>query len=241
MRINQYLATANYCSRREADRLISAGKVKINDRKAILGDQVTEADHVFVNGKLIQIRTDKTYLAFNKPVGVIVTTDRSAKDNILDSINYPKRIFPVGRLDVASSGLIIMTDDNSIVEPILRSKKIDKQYEVVVDRDITDDFLRHLKQGVVIDGYKTLPAKVNKISNRQFEIIIVEGKNRQIRRMCEKFGYRVTKLNRVRLGNILLGNLKPGKYTHIPPQTIHNLLAHYNFQKKVNNWSDHCK
>jgi len=236
MRINQYLATANYCSRREADRLVAAGKVQINGRPAKLGDQVTETDRVFVDGQLIQIKTDKTYLAFNKPVGVIVTTDRSARNNILDAINYPKRIFPVGRLDVASSGLILLTDDNSIVEPILRSKKIEKEYFVEVGRNLTGDFLEHLARGVIIparhatqgvtggDGYKTLPAKTKKIGNRQFNITIVEGKNRQIRRMCEALGYNVRKLTRIRIGNILMNNLKPGKYIKLSSQTIKTLL-----------------
>jgi len=210
MRINKYLTFVNYCSRREGDRLVQNKEVKINKRIAVLGDQVEKDDKVFVKGQLIVESNDpKTYLAFYKPVGVISTTDSLAKNNIIESINYPERVYPVGRLDVASSGLMILTNDGEIVNKILKAEnKIEKEYVVGADKTLTEKFLENLRSGVMMDGYKTLPAIVKKISDKTFSITLIEGKNRQIRKMCETFGYNVVSLTRIRIGKISLVDLK---------------------------------
>ncbi|OGY82655.1 MAG: hypothetical protein A3F54_00295 [Candidatus Kerfeldbacteria bacterium RIFCSPHIGHO2_12_FULL_48_17] len=223
-RLNKFLTEANYCSRRQADRLIAEGQVLVNGRPAILGQKVTSADKVEARGELISARKPRqqhAYLAFYKPAGVICTTDPDAKDNIIDAVNYPQRIYPIGRLDVKSEGLIFLTNDGSIVNDILKAEnKIEKEYWVEVSSPIEKDFLTHLAKGVYIDGRKTLPAQVQKQGKKAFTITIVEGKNRQIRKMCEILGYFVTKLVRIRIGNITLGRLKPGKYKSIDPATI---------------------
>ncbi|TSC93897.1 MAG: 23S rRNA pseudouridine synthase [Candidatus Berkelbacteria bacterium Licking1014_85] len=221
MRINKFLANAGVCSRRQADELIKQKKVKINDKIAILGDNILESDSVFVNGKKIETQNRKIYLAFHKPVGVICTADKSAKNNIIDYINYPERIYPVGRLDVATSGLIVLTNDGEIVNQILKGEhKIEKIYEVVVDKTIDEKFISKLESGLYIDGIKTKPAKIEKIKDKDFYITIVEGKKRQIRRMCEKCGYNVVKLKRIRVGKLELGNLKSGEYREIEKNEI---------------------
>ncbi|HEX9664502.1 MAG TPA: pseudouridine synthase, partial [Patescibacteria group bacterium] len=209
IRINKFLSEANYCSRREADRLISAKKVKINDQIASLGDKVEKNDQVFVEGLEIRLTTaEKIYLVFHKPVGIICTSAK-VKDNIIDYINYPERIYAVGRLDVASSGLILLTNDGELANKILKAQsKIEKEYLVTVSRKLTRQFLENLRRGVVIDHYKTLPAKVSRISDKIFSIAIVEGKNRQIRKMCQRFGYDVLKLKRIRIGSLNLNKLK---------------------------------
>ena len=224
-RLNKFLTEANYCSRRQADRLIAEGQVLVNGRPAQLGQKIDpSADKVEVAGQLIgarKPRQEHAYLAFYKPAGIICTTDASAKDNIIDAVNYPQRIYPVGRLDVKSEGLIFLTNDGSIVNDILKAEnKIAKEYWVEVSSPIEKDFLTHLAKGVYIDGRKTLPAQVQKQGKKAFTITIIEGKNKQIRRMCEVMGYFVTKLVRIRIGNITLGRLKPGKYKSIDPATI---------------------
>ena len=241
MRINKYLTTANYCSRREADRLIEKGKVKINDTVAQLGQQVGTSDRVFVRGfssrehpsvipseakrsrgiprgweEIVLDQKDKIYLAFHKPVGVICTTDPKAKDNIIEAVNYPERVYPVGRLDVASSGLILLTNDGSVVNKILKGQnKVEKEYLVDVDKLVTEDKLKRLERGVVLDGHKTLPAKTKKLGPKKFSIVIVEGKSRQVRRMCEMVGLKAVRLHRVRIGRMLLSNLKRGAYRKV--------------------------
>lgn len=212
MRINKYLTEANYCSRREADRLIEKREVGINAKKAILGDKVQKGDRVYVKGREVKLTSGgKIYLAFYKPIGIISTTDPRAKDNIVQYLKYPKRVYPIGRLDVASSGLILLTNDGEIVNKILKAEhKIEKEYVVQVDKRVRPGFLEHLRQGVVLEGYKTLPAKVKRLSDNSFSIILIEGKNRQIRRMCNAFGYGVTSLTRVRIGGIKLGDLHLG-------------------------------
>lgn len=226
IRINKYLTRANFCSRRQADRLIEQGKIRIDDRQAVLGDKVSSQDKIYVNGQEIKLnQSKKVYLAFHKPVGVICTTDKKARDNIIDAVNYPVRIYPIGRLDVRSSGLILLTNDGEIVNKILKGQhKVEKEYLVEVDKDLTHEFLEKLEMGVMLDGFKTLPARVNKISARKFKIIIVEGKNKQIRRMCEGLGYRVTSLKRFRIGTILLDDLREGKYKKISDSEIKKLI-----------------
>lgn len=212
MRINKFLTYANYCSRREADRLVQKGEVRINARRAVLGDKVEKGDRVYVKGKEVKLASgEKIYLAFYKPIGIISTTDPRAKDNIIQYLKYPKRVYPIGRLDVASSGLMLLTNDGEIVNKILKAEhKIEKEYVAQVDKRVRPGFLEHLRKGVVLDGYKTLPAKVKRLSDNSFSIILIEGKNRQIRRMCSAFGYGVIALTRVRIGGIKLGDLRLG-------------------------------
>ncbi|MBU0530910.1 rRNA pseudouridine synthase [Patescibacteria group bacterium] len=227
MRINKYLTTANYCSRREADRLIEAGKVKINGKRAKLGDQVEEGDRVEVPGQVVELEAEPVYLAFNKPVGVITTSDPNSRNNIINAVNSPVRVYPVGRLDVATSGLIIMTNDGELVNKVLKAEnKIEKEYLVEVDQKLTPEFLDHLRHGMNLGGRKkTLPARVEKINDRQFSITIVEGRKRQVRRMCERGGYEARGLSRVRIGNLKLGNLLPGKSKKIAKNKIYHLLG----------------
>lgn len=217
IRINKYLTQANYCSRREADRLIEQGRVEINNKKAKLGDKVSPGDDVVVDGERVKLDTsEKIYLAFNKPVGVICTSDPKAKDNIIDAVGYPDRVYTIGRLDVATSGLILLTNDGAIVNSILRGQnKVEKEYQVEVNRDISEKFLKMMSTGVYINKYKTLPAKIKRTDIRKFSIVIIEGKKRQVRRMCEKLGYGVTKLKRVRIGKLELGSMKEGQYKNI--------------------------
>jgi 23S rRNA pseudouridine2604 synthase len=217
IRINKYLTEANYCSRRQADRLIEQGRVKINDRNAKLGDKVSTSDVINVDGEDIQHgNLEKVYLAFNKPVGVICTSDPKAKDNIIDAVGYPERVYTIGRLDVISSGLILLTNDGDVVNKILKGQnKVEKEYQVEVSRDISEKFLKVMRSGVYINKYKTLPAKVKQTDTRAFSIVIIEGKKRQVRRMCEKLGYDVFRLKRVRIGKLELGNLKEGTYKNI--------------------------
>ncbi|MFA6525733.1 MAG: pseudouridine synthase [Patescibacteria group bacterium] len=216
-RINKYLTQANYCSRREADRLVDQGRVEINGKKAKLGDKVAPGDDVVVDGERVRVDTaEKIYLAFNKPVGVICTSDPKAKDNIIDAVGYPERVYTIGRLDVATSGLILLTNDGEVVNKILRGQnKVEKEYQVEVTRDVSEKFLKMMSTGVYINKYKTLPAKIKQTDVRKFSIVIIEGKKRQVRRMCEKLGYGVTKLKRVRIGKLELGNLKEGQYRNI--------------------------
>lgn len=224
MRINKFLSDSGVCSRRQADKLIKEGKVRINSSKAVLGDQVRKDDKVFLEGKPVNTSPQKIYIAFHKPYGTITTTSSSSENKVTDYINIPQRIFPIGRLDVHSSGLILLTNDGSIVNKLLKSSgKIEKEYTVTVNKPLTEQALKKLAGGIVILGHKTLPAKVKKISSRQFSITIVEGKNRQIRRMCEKIGYGVKILKRIRFGNIKLGSLPRGKWRHLTKQEIKNL------------------
>lgn len=227
MRINKYLTQANYCSRREADRLIEAGKIKINSQKAKLGDQVGSSDKVFIDRNQIELdQIEKIYLAYNKPVGVICTTDPKAKGNIVSAVGSPERVYPVGRIDVASSGLILLTNDGDLVNKILKAEnKVEKEYIVEVDHKITPGFLDKMHHGVNIGARrKTLPAYVKKINDRNFSITIMEGRKRQVRRMCEALGYEATGLIRVRIGNLTLGKLAPGQSKRISKQKIEALL-----------------
>ncbi|WP_373519822.1 23S rRNA pseudouridine(2604) synthase RluF [Pricia sp.] len=206
-RINKYLSEVGYCSRRAADKLIEQGRVTINGQVPEMGTKITDDDEVRVDGKRITEPQEKpVYLAFNKPIGIVCTTDtRVEKDNIIDFINYPKRIFPIGRLDKPSEGLIFLTDDGDIVNKILRSRNgHEKEYLVTVDRPISEDFLQKMRNGVPILDTLTKKCEVAQIGNREFKIILTQGLNRQIRRMCEHLDYRVKHLKRIRIMNVTL-------------------------------------
>ena len=216
-RINKYLSEVGYCSRRAADKLIDQGRVTINGKVPEMGTKVTPNDEVRVDGELISEPKDKpVYLAFNKPVGIVCTTDtRVEKDNIIDFINYPKRIFPIGRLDKPSEGLIFMTNDGDIVNKILRARNHhEKEYMVTVNKPITQDFLKKMRNGVPILDTVTRKCEVEQLGSNQFKIILTQGLNRQIRRMCEFLDYRVKKLKRVRIMNVTL-DIPIGKWRHL--------------------------
>jgi 23S rRNA pseudouridine2604 synthase len=206
-RINKYLSEVGYCSRREADKLIAQGRVTINGSVPEMGSKIKQGDVVSVDGEIIRAPDkEMVYLAFNKPVGIVCTTDTGVeKNNIIDYINYPTRIFPIGRLDKASEGLIFLTNDGDIVNKILRARNNhEKEYLVTVDKQITSNFLNDMRNGVPILGTVTRKCEVTKVSNYQFRIILTQGLNRQIRRMCEHFDYRVKKLKRIRIMNVHL-------------------------------------
>jgi len=215
--INKFISSSGLCSRRQADRLIKEKRVFINGRIAIATDKVSDNDEVSVDKKIIPHTKPKNiYLAFNKPLGVISTTDTTAKDNIMSYIKIPERVFPVGRLDVKSEGLILLTNDGDLTQKILKGKVVEKEYEVSVDKTIDETFLNKLRNGIMLEGRKTLPAKLEKLSERSFRITIVEGRKRQVRRMCENFNLNVTKLVRIRIGKIKLDGIPVGKYIDIP-------------------------
>lgn len=224
-RINKFLTEANYCSRRQADKLIIEGRVKINDRQAKLGDKVTEDDIVIVDGSQVAVPNKaKTYIMLNKPVGIICTTDETAPDNIVQFIDFPERIYPVGRLDVESSGMIILTNDGSIVNKILRAEhQIEKEYVVEVAEEITTEQIKMLQKGIELDDGKTKPCKVKKISPKKFAIVITEGRNRIIRRMVEAIGQQVVRLARVRIGKLQLSNMKVGMYRKLSDEEVQML------------------
>lgn len=221
-RINKYLSEAGYCSRRGADKLIEQGRVTINGRIPEMGTKIIEGDKVHVNGELISLTTEKpVYIAFNKPVGIVCTTDaRVEKDNIIDYINYPTRIFPIGRLDKPSEGLIFLTNDGDIVNKILRARNNhEKEYEVWVDKPITPSFIQQMSNGVPILETVTRRCLVEKLSRFKFKIILTQGLNRQIRRMCEALDYEVTRLKRNRIMNVSL-DIEEGKWRNITQEEM---------------------
>lgn len=233
-RINKYLSESGYCSRREADRLIEQKKVKINGELAEIGSKVKSSDTVTVHGKTIVNNQDFIYLAFNKPVGITSTTDQSIKGNIVDYINHDQRIFHVGRLDKDSEGLILMTNDGDIVNEILRSENNhEKEYLVTVDKDITQDFLEKMSKGVPILNTVTKTCKVRKINSRTFSIILTEGLNRQIRRMCDYFNYSVQSLKRVRIMHIHL-DVPIGTYRELSKKELKILFN--TIGRNANDW-----
>ena len=214
VRINKYLSESGFCSRREADRLIEQGRVLINGEHAQIGSKIRETDVVTVDGKGIKNNAKMVYLAFNKPIGIVSTTDQKIKNNLIDFINYPQRIFHIGRLDKDSEGLILLTNDGDIVNEILRAENNhEKEYIVEVDRRVLPDFIEDMSKGVPILKTVTKPCIVEKVSEKSFRIILTEGMNRQIRRMCETFGYTVLSLKRVRIMHIPLdipsGHFRP--------------------------------
>ncbi len=225
IRINKFLADAGVCSRREADKAIEAGLVEIDGIKAVMGSRITDpASKVTFKGKPVSRIDDLVLIAFNKPLGIVCTTDKRDPDNIVDFISHEKRIFPIGRLDKDSEGLILLTNDGDIVNKILRSSNHhEKEYQVKVNKDITPDFLTKMASGVPILDTVTLPCKIEQTGRDTFTIILTQGLNRQIRRMCEALDYRVRSLKRVRIMNIKLGRLKTGTYRNLTPQELEEL------------------
>ncbi len=223
-RINKYMAETGYCSRREADRLIQAGCVTIDDTIAQIGSKVQPGQIVRVKGQPILPDDDRVYLLLYKPIGITCTTDTRRRDNIIDYLQYPRRIFPVGRLDRDSEGLIILTNDGDIVNKILRAGyRHEKEYRVKVDRPLTDDFIRAMALGVPILDTITLPCTIIRESARTFRIILTQGLNRQIRRMCEYLGYQVVRLTRIRIMHLAIGNLRPGEWRYLTHKEIAEL------------------
>lgn len=213
IRINKYLSEIGYCSRREADNLIKQGRVKANNNLVSLGTKVSVDSEIRVDNKVIKKEDKLVYLAFNKPIGIVCTTDvRVEKNNIIDYINYPLRIYPIGRLDKNSEGLIFLTNDGNIVNKILRSKnKNEKEYIVEVSRTITKSFIDQMQKGIPILGTVTDPCFIKQIHKKKFKIILTQGLNRQIRRMCDYLGYKVKKLERIRIMNVRL-DIPRGKW-----------------------------
>lgn len=226
--INKFISSSGLTSRRQADVLVKTGKVKINGKPAKPIDKVKKDDKVTVDEKpVLAIEPERTYLAFNKPIGVISTADKNSPNNIISAVKYPIRLFPVGRLDVNTSGLILLTNDGDIVNKILKgAQKVEKEYQVELNKPIKETFLPKLERGVYIDGFLTLRAKTKQISEKVFNITIVEGKKRQVRRMCEAFGYEVVKLKRIRIGKLTLDSISEGKYKILSRADITKFLGY---------------
>ncbi len=232
VRINKYLSEAGICSRREADRQIEKGNVTINGRTAVMGDKVSPGDQVMYGTRKVSAEEEPVLLAVNKPGGIVCTSEKREKDNIVDYVGYPTRIYPIGRLDKNSHGLILMTNQGELADAIMRGRNFhEKEYIVKVNREVTDDFIRKMSQGVFLKELDTTtrPCQVEKVGKRTFRIILTQGLNRQIRRMCEKFQYRVVDLKRVRIMNIRLGDLKEGAYRAVTGEEWEKLqeLAFY--------------
>jgi 23S rRNA pseudouridine2604 synthase len=228
-RLNKYISETGFCSRREADKLIEQGRVTLNGKKPEMGTKVFPGDSVLVDGKPLNAKKAPVYIAFNKPVGITCTTELHVPGNIIDYIRHPERIFPIGRLDKPSEGLIFLTSDGDIVNKILRAgNNHEKEYVVTVDKPITEAFLKQMAHGVRILDTITQKCQVTRETNFRFRIILTQGLNRQIRRMCEALGYQVTKLVRVRIMNITLDGLPQGKWRNLTAEemnTINQLVA----------------
>lgn len=224
MRINKYISDSGYCSRREADRLIEQGAVTIDGRKAKIGSTVSEGQEVRIHGEVVVNNNKPIFIAYNKPYGIVTTTDINDPDNIISAIGFEERIFPIGRLDKDSQGLIILTNEGDIVNKMLRvNNNHDKEYAVTVDKMITEDFIKKMKNGVSILGVVTRKCEIDKTGTHTFNVTLRQGLNRQIRRMCESLGYKVVRLERVRIMHIQLGNLKSGKWRHLREDEISQL------------------
>lgn len=224
-RLNKAISETGFCSRRAADKLIEEGKVAVNGKVAGLGIKITPKDEIKIEGKIITKEVKNIYLVFNKPVGITCTTDTNIKDNIIGFMNYPERIFPIGRLDKPSKGLIFMTNDGDIVNKILRSKNNhEKEYVVTVKKKITSQFIKKMRNGVPVLDTVTNKCQITKINNHTFNIVLTQGLNRQIRRMCEYLDYEVKTLERIRIMNISLGNLKVGKYRSFTSTELQEIL-----------------
>lgn len=227
IRINKYLSEAGACSRREADRQIEAGNVTIDGRMAAMGDRVFPGQKVCLNGKPLTQEEEKILLVFHKPVGIVCTAEKKEKNNIIDYIKYPKRVYPVGRLDKDSEGLILLTNQGELVNKIMRAgNRHEKEYLVDVNQDITPEFIKNMASGVYLEELEvtTRKCRVEKVEKRRFRIVLTQGYNRQIRRMCEAFGYKVKRLKRVRIMNIKLGDLPVGVYREATPSEWEKLL-----------------
>ncbi|GAB3355492.1 pseudouridine synthase [Lysobacter tyrosinilyticus] len=231
MRLNKHISDSGFCSRREADRLIAEGRVTVGGVRARVGAEVGEGEEVLVDGQKLQVRTvakgqkRHVYIALNKPVGVTCTTESDVKGNIVDFVGHEKRIFPIGRLDKDSEGLILLTSNGDIVNEILRAEnKLEKEYLVAVNHAVTDEFLRGMSRGVPVHGQTTLPCKTGRLGKFGFRVTLVQGLNRQIRLMAAHFGFRVKQLLRVRIGNVKLGHLKPGQWRNLTDAELRGLL-----------------
>jgi 23S rRNA pseudouridine2604 synthase len=232
MRLNKHISDSGFCSRREADRLVAEGRVTVNGLRARIGAEVGEGDEVRIDGEILRPRTAAkgqrrhVYIALNKPVGVTCTTESSVKGNIVDFVGHEQRIFPVGRLDKDSEGLILLTSNGDIVNEILRAEnKLEKEYLVEINHTVTPEFLRGMaKGGIPIHGQRTLPCRTGKLGAVGFRITLVQGLNRQIRLMAAHFGHRVKHLLRVRIGNVKLGHLKPGQWRNLTDAELRGLL-----------------
>ncbi|MEO6286393.1 MAG: 23S rRNA pseudouridine(2604) synthase RluF [Dyadobacter sp.] len=226
IRINKFISETGFCSRREADRLVEQGRVTLNGRQAVLGDKASDADDVRVDDKPLKAKKAGVYIAFNKPVGITCTTERNVQGNIIDYIRHPERIFPIGRLDKPSEGLIFLTSDGDIVNKILRAgNNHEKEYVVTVDKPLTPEFVRKMSSGVPILDTITKKCFVKRDSSFVFTIVLTQGLNRQIRRMCEYLGYKVTKLKRVRIMNVSLENLPTGKWRDLTAEEMKEINA----------------
>ena len=216
IRINKYLASTGYCSRRQADEIIAKGRVTVDDVTCEMGTRVSEGQLVKVDNKAVFPKDERIYIALYKPLGITCTTDRRDPDNIIDFLNFPQRIFPIGRLDKNSSGLILLTNDGDIVNRLLRAENgHEKEYMVVVNKPIDSSFVEKMSNGLPILDTTTLPCVVEQTGSRSFKIILTQGLNRQIRRMCEYLDYKVVKLRRVRFMNITLGNMSVGQFRQL--------------------------
>jgi 23S rRNA pseudouridine2604 synthase len=231
MRLNRYIADTGFCSRREADRLIAEGRVTVGGLRARIGAELPEGTEVRIDGNVLSARTAArgqrrhVYIALNKPVGVTCTTEESVKGNIVDFVGHQQRIFPIGRLDKDSEGLILLTSNGDIVNEILRAEnKLEKEYLVAVNHEVTPEFLRAMARGVPVHGETTLPCRTSKLARFGFRITLTQGLNRQIRLMAAHFKYRVKQLVRVRIGNVKLGRLKPGQWRNLTDAELHGLL-----------------
>ena len=219
--LNKFISSSGMCSRREAEKFIKEGRVTINGKPTQLGNRVAKKDVVKLDGRLVTPKDVTLYIALNKPVGIVSTTDDREPKNIVKHINYPERLFPIGRLDKPSEGLIFLTNDGDIVNKILRAgNNHEKEYVVSVDKSITEDFVEKMSNGIPILGTVTKKCKVEKLSDRTFKITLVQGLNRQIRRMCEYLGYEVTKLKRTRIMNVKLANLKVGEWRELSDEEM---------------------
>jgi 23S rRNA pseudouridine2604 synthase len=230
MRLNKHISETGYCSRREADELIEQGRVTVNGEIAHLGTDVVEADEVRVDGAELRARVKKkgrkhVYIALNKPTGVTCTTEESVSGNIIEFVGHEQRIFPIGRLDKESEGLILLTSNGDIVNDILRAENAhQKEYLVAINKPVTPEFLAAMSKGVVIHGKKTLPCRTARIAKFGFRIVLTQGLNRQIRLMCAAFGFRVTQLRRIRIDNVKLGPLKLGQWRNLTDVELRGLL-----------------
>lgn len=223
-RINKYLSESGVCSRRAADKLIEEKRVTVDGETAVMGTKVREGQCVCVDGKRITKETQKILLAFNKPVGIVCTAQEKEKNNVISYIHYPKRIYPVGRLDKDSQGLLLLTNDGELMNQILKAENgHEKEYVVTVDKIVTDEFLLGMGSGVPVLDRITSPCRVEKVNEHTFRIVLTQGLNRQIRRMCEYFGYSVVRLERIRIMNIRLGNLKSGEYRNLTEKEYRQL------------------
>lgn len=225
IRLNKYISDAGHCSRREADRWIEEGRVYIDGRRGTLGDRVLPGMKVTIEGERVKAQSKNVYIVLNKPVGIVCTTDKREPMNVVDFVDHDRRIYPIGRLDKDSEGLLLMTSDGDIVNRILRAAgRHEKEYQVTVDKPITPEFLSKMSSGVKILGTTTLPCQIKKTGEKAFTIILTQGLNRQIRRMCETLGYRVKTLKRVRIMNIHLGNLKLGQWRNLTSNEMKELM-----------------